>query len=73
MTTLTIEFRGVTEDVLNALISKGYAKTKAEAIRYALLHVGEEMKLTEKKLHEKAEEYGYEEIRERFDRIFKRK
>ena len=73
MTTLTIEFRGITEVVLNELIERGYAKTKSEAIRYALLHVGEEMQLTGRKLHEKAEEYAYQEIKERFDRTFKRK
>ena len=47
MTTLTIEFRGVTEDIINKLIERGYAKTKTEAVRYAILRVGEKMQLTE--------------------------
>lgn len=72
MTTLTIEFRGVTEEVLKALIDRGYAKTKSEAVRYALLHVGEEMKLTEMKFHEKAERYMEEEIMSRFSRSKRR-
>ena len=69
MTTLTIEFRGVTEDILKNLVDRGYAKTKTEAVRYALLHVGEEMKLTERKLHEKTEQYMEDEIIERFKRL----
>lgn len=73
MTTLTIEFKGITETILDSLIARGYAKTKAEAVRYALLHVGQEMSLTHTKFHERAEEYAYEEIKGRFDRTFKRK
>ena len=69
MTTLTIEFRGVTENILNALIERGYAKTKSEAIRYALLHVGQEMKLTEHNIHERAEAYMEEEILAKFARL----
>ncbi len=69
MSTLTIEFRGVTEEVLNALIERGYAKTKSEAVRYALLHVGQEMNLFS--LHEKAENYAYEDITQRLRRMRK--
>lgn len=62
-TTLTIEFRGITEEVLDTLVKKGYSKTKSEAIRYALLHLAEELDLVKLKLHKKAEEYAYREIR----------
>ncbi len=68
MSTLTVEFKGVTDTVLNALIEKGYAKTKAEALRYALIHLGEELGLVEHKFHAKTEEYAYKEIKERFRR-----
>lgn len=62
-TTLTIEFNGITEEIIDNLVKKGYSKTKAEAIRYALLHLGEELDLIKLKLHKKAEEYAYREIR----------
>ena len=45
MTMMSVEVKGVTERILNALVEQGYAKTKAEALRYALLHVGQEMQL----------------------------
>jgi len=67
MTTLTVEFKGVTEDILNELIKRGFAKTKTEALRYCLLQVGEELDLTKKKIHSKAEIYAYQEIKRRFE------
>ncbi len=73
MTTLTIEFRGVTEKILNELVAQGYAKTKSEAVRYAILHVGEEIRVKEVRLHERAEDYAYEEIKEKLDKAFRRK
>ena len=45
MTMMSVELNGMTERILNALVEQGYAKTKAEALRYALLHIGEEMQL----------------------------
>ncbi len=65
MTTLTIEFKGVTEEVIDMLVKEGYAKTKAEALRYALLHVGRDLNLIKSRLHERAEEYMYDEIKRR--------
>lgn len=65
MATLTVEFRGILDDVLNELVRQGYAKTKAEALRMALLHYGEEYGLVKKRLHAKAEEYAYAEIKKR--------
>lgn len=65
MSTLTVEFKGVTDQVLNALVREGYAKTKAEALRYALIHLGEELGLIKQRVHAKAEEYAYAEIRKR--------
>ena len=65
MSTLTVEFKGVTEEVLEALVKEGYAKTKAEALRYALLHIGEELDLIKTRLHARAEEYTYSEYKKR--------
>ncbi|MBI2598213.1 MAG: hypothetical protein HYW50_03390 [Candidatus Diapherotrites archaeon] len=65
MTTLTVEFKGVTEEVLEALVKEGFAKTKAEALRYALLHIGEELDLIKSRLHSRAEEYTYSEFKKR--------
>ena len=72
MTTLTIEFKGVTERILSKLIEHGYAKTKAEAVRYALLHVGQEMKLTDMNIHQRAETYMEDEIISKFTKLKKR-
>lgn len=65
MSTLTVEFKGVTEQVLNSLVKEGYAKTKAEALRYALIHLGEELGLIKQRIHARAEEFAYSEIRKR--------
>ena len=45
------------------LASQG--KTKAEALRFALLHVGEELGVMKPRLHAKAELYAYKEIKRR--------
>lgn len=37
-----IKLEGVPEDVLNILVSKGYFKTKTEAIRAGILELGKE-------------------------------
>ncbi len=63
MAVLTVEFTGVLESILSKLVEKGYAKTKAEALRFALLHLGEELGLVKQRLHAKAEEYAYAETR----------
>lgn len=65
MSTLTVEFKGATEEVLAALIKEGYAKTKSEALRYALLHLGEELDLVKSRFHVRSEEYAYNEIKKR--------
>ena len=65
MTTLTVEFKGVPEEVLVALVEEGYAKTKAGALRYALIHIGEELDLIKTRLHVRAEEYAYQESKRR--------
>ena len=65
MAVLTVEFSGVLEDVLSALVKRGFAKTKTEALRMALLHYGEEFRLVQGRLHAKAEEYAYAELRKR--------
>ena len=51
------------DEVLKALVKKGFAKTKAEAVRFALLHLGEEYGLITRRLHAKAEAYAYAEIK----------
>ena len=65
MSTLTVEFNGVLEDVLNALVKKGFAKTKAEALRMVLLRYGEELGLVQKRLHQRSEDYMWDEIKQR--------
>ena len=65
MATLTVEFSGVLDEVLTSLVKQGFAKTKAEALRMALLHYGEELGLVKTRLHAKAEEYAYAEIKGR--------
>jgi hypothetical protein len=65
MSTLTVEFKGVPEAVLQALVRDGYAKTKAEALRYALLRTGETMGLVPNRLHARAEEYVYQDYKRR--------
>ncbi|MEK6941611.1 MAG: hypothetical protein AABW85_02035 [archaeon] len=62
---MTVEFKGVTEEVLEALVREGFAKTKSEALRYALLHIGEELDLIKSRLHSRAEEYTYSEFKKR--------
>ena len=63
--TLTVQMRGKPEEVLNELLKKGYAATKSEALRYALLHLGEEMGLLQKRIHARSEEYAYQEYKRR--------
>ncbi|MBI4044166.1 MAG: hypothetical protein HY392_00485 [Candidatus Diapherotrites archaeon] len=66
MSTLTVKFEGVTEEVLDELVKQGYVKTKSEALRYALLHIGEELDLIKTRFHVRAEEYAYREIKKRW-------
>ena len=40
-TTLTVKFKGAQGDILEKLVSRGYFKTKAEAVRAATLLLGE--------------------------------
>ncbi|MFA4855939.1 MAG: hypothetical protein WC634_05135 [archaeon] len=65
LSTLTVEFKGVSEEVLEKLVGEGYAKTKAEALRYSLLQVGRELGLITPKIHAKAEQYAYAEIKKK--------
>ncbi|HIH17169.1 MAG TPA: hypothetical protein HA252_07240 [Candidatus Diapherotrites archaeon] len=63
LSAITIQFKGAPDEVLKALVKKGFAKTKAEAVRFALLHLGEEYGLITRRLHAKAEAYAYAEIK----------
>ena len=47
MTTLTIRFNGVQEQILSQLVASGVAESKSEAIRMALLSFAYEMHLLE--------------------------
>jgi len=58
---LTMEFKGVQEEVIKNAIKKGYAKTKAEVVRMALVDFGRQMDLIRPKLHARAEAYAYVE------------
>ncbi|ODS43042.1 MAG: hypothetical protein MSIBF_07320 [Candidatus Altiarchaeales archaeon IMC4] len=40
MTTLTLKFEGVYEQVINNMLSSKMVKTKTEAVRFALLNFG---------------------------------
>lgn len=62
-TTLTVNFKGVPESVLNEMLRKGYASTKSDALRYALVHLGEELGITSRRLHARSEEYVYQDFK----------
>ncbi len=47
MTTINIRFTGVTERIISELISRGYAKTKAEALRFAIISTGRQLQIQE--------------------------
>ena len=65
MTTLTVEFEGIPEEVLETAVRKGYAKTKSEALRAALIQYGKELDLIKPKLHAKTEAYAYAELKKK--------
>jgi hypothetical protein len=62
---LTVDLKGVAGEVIEEMVKKGFAKTKTEALRYALLQTGEELDLIKPRLHAKAENYAYKEIKQR--------
>ena len=49
MSTLTIKFHGIQDDILQTLIDSGIAETKSEAIRMALLKFGLDLGIFESK------------------------
>ena len=49
MSTLTIKFHGVQDEILKALIDSGIAESKSEAIRMALLKFGLDLGIFESK------------------------
>ena len=49
MSTLTIKFHGVQDEILQALIDSGIAESKSEAIRMALLKFGLDLGIFESK------------------------
>ncbi len=55
MVILTVELQGVAEVMLNNLVSKGYAKTKSEAIRQAVIHFGKEVQVSGEETQEDAD------------------
>ncbi|MFH0714066.1 MAG: hypothetical protein V1722_00295 [Candidatus Micrarchaeota archaeon] len=57
MVMLSVEVYGVTEQVLNDLVLAGYAKTKTEAVRQAIIHLGQELNLLRSKKRTEDEEW----------------
>ena len=49
MSTLTIKFHGVQDEILKALTDSGIAETKSEAIRMALLKFGLDLGILDSK------------------------
>lgn len=43
MVMLSVELEGVAEAMLNKLVKMGYAKTKSEAVRQAVIHLATEI------------------------------
>lgn len=52
MVMLTVELYGVAEAMLDRLVKMGYAKTKSEAIRQAVIHLGKEVRGVDNELQE---------------------
>jgi Arc/MetJ-type ribon-helix-helix transcriptional regulator len=66
MTTLTIKFRGIQEEILDEMVRLGIAETKSEAVRTALLNFALHSNLISKEkllneIRRKAEEIKLEE------------
>ena len=57
MGVLSVEVYGATEAILNELVNAGYAKTKTEAIRQAIIHLGQELDLMPKRNVELEDEW----------------
>jgi formiminotetrahydrofolate cyclodeaminase len=45
MSSVTVTFRGIPEEILDKMVEYGIAETKSEAIRVALVNIGIEMGL----------------------------
>jgi len=45
MSSVTVKFRGIPEEILDKMVEYGIAETKSEAIRVAILNFGIEMGL----------------------------
>ena len=45
MSSVTVKFRGILEEILDKMVEYGIAETKSEAIRVAILNFGIEMGL----------------------------
>ncbi len=54
MVNINIELKGYTAEVIEKMISEGYAKTKTEAIRLAIFEFDNMFKLSEDELYAKA-------------------
>ena len=66
MTTLTIKFRGIQEEILEEMIQLGIAETKSEAVRMALLNFALNSNMISKEkllqeIHKKAKELKLDE------------
>ncbi len=47
---MNVSISGVADQILEQMIKLGFAKTKSEAIRYAILRFGEEMGLIDEQM-----------------------
>ncbi len=47
---MNVSISGVADQILEQMIKLGFAKTKSEAIRYAILRFGEEMGLIDEQI-----------------------
>lgn len=55
MVMLSVELEGVAEVMLNKLVKMGYAKTKSEAVRQAVIHLGKEVQVSSEEAQEDAD------------------
>ena len=73
MSSLTIEFKGATEEVLEQLIKKGYAKTKSEALRFALIKTGNDLKILQEEDKSEFDEFLFKIQQEKMKELWDNK
>lgn len=66
MTSLTMEFKGVQKEVIEKAVKRGYARTKSEAVRMALLEFGRNTGLITPGMHARAKTVEHEPAKKGF-------